>query len=129
MSDIASGAGEGSAETETFAQIGGLLDFYARRTPAAPALLAPGRPPLTYAVQSIGNIAREGQPVLPIDQTWLSLMLKECPTGITGSCNYKSELLDGLMVGEWMAELVTLLGTAVAQPDAPLGRLLDRRAT
>lgn len=34
---------------------------------------------------SIGNIAREGQPVLPIDQTWLSLMLKERPTGITGS--------------------------------------------
>lgn len=47
--------------------------------------------------------------------------------GITGSCNYKSEPLDGLMIGEWMAELVALLGTAVAQPDT-LGRLLDRRA-
>ncbi|UFW48280.1 MULTISPECIES: non-ribosomal peptide synthetase [Bradyrhizobium] len=77
---------------------------------------------------SIGNIAREGQPVLPIDQTWLSLMLKERPTGITGSCNYKSELLDGGMVGEWMEDLVALLVAASAQPNAPLGRLLARRA-
>ncbi|RXT47818.1 non-ribosomal peptide synthetase [Bradyrhizobium betae] len=80
------------------------------------------------AVQSIGNVAREGQPVLPIDQTWLSLMLKERPTGITGSCNYKRELLDGGMVGAWMEDLVALLGTAVTQPNTQLGRLLARRA-
>ncbi|WP_314959246.1 non-ribosomal peptide synthetase [Bradyrhizobium cosmicum] len=78
--------------------------------------------------QSIGNVAREGQPVLPIDQTWLSLMLKERPTGITGSCNYKSELLDGGTVSQWMEDLVALLRSAVAQPNTPLGRLLDRRA-
>lgn len=80
------------------------------------------------ATASIGNIAREGQPVLPIDQTWLSLMLKERPSGITGSCNYKGELLDGHMVGEWMEDLVALLVAALAQPNAPLGRLLARRA-
>ncbi|WP_441234056.1 amino acid adenylation domain-containing protein [Bradyrhizobium sp. 930_D9_N1_4] len=80
------------------------------------------------AMESIGNIAREGQPVLPIDQTWLSLMLKERPTGITGSCNYKGNMLDGRMVGEWMADLVALLGAAVAQPNTPLGRLVARRA-
>jgi hypothetical protein len=80
------------------------------------------------AVRSIGNVAREGQPVLPIDQTWLSLMLKERPTGITGSCNCKGELLDGGVVGAWMADLVALLEAAVAQPNTPLGRLLDRRA-
>lgn len=83
-------------------------------------------PDLTTA--SIGNIAREGQPVLPIDQTWLSLMLKERPSGITGSCNYKGELLDGHVVGEWMEDLVALLVAAIAQPNAPLGRLLVRRA-
>ncbi|MCK1346512.1 non-ribosomal peptide synthetase [Bradyrhizobium sp. CW11] len=77
---------------------------------------------------SIGNIAREGQPVLPIDQTWLSLMLKERPTGITGSCNYKSELLDGATVGQWMEDLLALLAAALAQPNTPLGRLLNRRA-
>src|SRR3954451_23796447 len=52
LSHIASVAGEDSdsagAETRTFADIGGLLDFYARKTPAAPALLAPGRPVLNY---------------------------------------------------------------------------------
>jgi hypothetical protein len=80
------------------------------------------------AVRSIGNVAREGQPVLPVDQTWLSLMLKERPTGITGSCNYKGELLDGHMVGAWMEDLVALLAAAIAQPSTPLGRLLDRRA-
>lgn len=80
------------------------------------------------ATDSIGNIAREGQPVLPIDQTWLSLMLKERPTGITGSCNYKRGLLDDHMVGTWMKDLVALLVAAVAEPNMPLGRLLARRA-
>jgi len=79
-------------------------------------------------VRSTGNVAREGQPVLPIDQTWLSLMLKERPTGITGSCNYKGDLLDGGMVGAWMEDLVALLAAAVAQPNTPLGQLLDRKA-
>lgn len=79
-------------------------------------------------VRSIGNIAREGQPVLPVDQTWLSLMLKERPTGITGSCNYKRDLLDGDMVGTWMEDLVALLAAALTQPNMPLARLLARRA-
>ncbi|WP_038972061.1 condensation domain-containing protein, partial [Bradyrhizobium genomosp. III] len=81
-----------------------------------------------FATGSIGNIAREGQPVLPIDQTWLSLMLKERPTGITGSCNYKHELLDGRRIGAWMEDLVALLGAAVAQPNTPLDGLLARNA-
>lgn len=91
----------------------------------------PLRQPLdlpNVAVRSIGNVAREGQPVLPVDQTWLSLMLKERPTGITGSCNYKGDLLDGGKVGTWMEDLVALLGAAITQPNTPLGRLLDRRA-
>ncbi|WP_234685757.1 non-ribosomal peptide synthetase [Bradyrhizobium monzae] len=91
----------------------------------------PLRQPLdlpNVAVRSIGNVAREGQPVLPVDQTWLSLMLKERPTGITGSCNYKSELFDGAMVGTWMEDLVALLGAAITQPNTPLERLLARRA-
>ncbi|MHC2328530.1 hypothetical protein ACVI3S_006550 [Bradyrhizobium diazoefficiens] len=66
--------------------------------------------------------------MLPIDQTWLSLMLKERPTGITGSCNYKGELLEARMVGEWIEDFVALLGAAAAQPNTPLDRLLDRRA-
>lgn len=66
--------------------------------------------------------------MLPIDQTWLSLMLKERPTGITGSCNYKTDLLDGVVIGAWMEDLVALLAAAVTQPNTPLDRLLERRA-
>ena len=70
-------AGEGSAETEISPRIGGVLDFCARRTPAAPpSSRRAGWPSESLdlpdiAVQSIGDIAREGQPVLPIDQIWL----------------------------------------------------------
>lgn len=66
--------------------------------------------------------------MLPIDQTWLSLMLKERPDRITGSCNYKRELLDGDTVAGWMEDLAALLGAAVAQPNTPLGQLLARKA-
>ena len=65
---------------------------------------------------------------VPIDQTWLSLMLKERPTGITGSCNYKRDLLDGGTVRAWLADLVALLEAAAAQPGTPLGQLLARKA-
>ena len=55
-------------------------------------------------------------------------MLKERPTGITGTCNYKRDLLDGGMVGTWMEDLVALLASAIARPNTPLDRLLPRRA-
>ncbi len=97
--------------------------YFTLQNPLRQPLDLPG-----VTVQSIGNVAREGQPVLPVDQTWLSLMLKERPTGITGSCNYKGELLDGGMVGAWMEDLVALLGAAIIQPNTPLDRLLARRA-
>jgi hypothetical protein len=80
------------------------------------------------AVRSIGNVAREGQPVLPIDQTWLSVMMKERPTGITGSCNYKRGLLDPRIVNDWMTDFIAILAGAVAQPEIPLGRLFKRAA-
>lgn len=52
MSDVTGPAPRESASTtaeaKIFADIGGLLDFHARKTPAAPALLAPGRPVLNY---------------------------------------------------------------------------------
>ncbi|MGY3504103.1 non-ribosomal peptide synthetase component F [Bradyrhizobium sp. USDA 4471] len=91
----------------------------------------PLRQPLdlpAVTVRSIGNVAREGQPVLPVDPTWLSLMLKERRTGITGTCNYKRDLLDGGRVGTWMEDLVALLASAIARPNTPLDRLLPRRA-
>ncbi|WP_409363512.1 amino acid adenylation domain-containing protein [Bradyrhizobium liaoningense] len=80
------------------------------------------------AVRSFGNVAREGQPVLPVDETWLSLMLKERPTGITGSCNYKRDLLGSGTIGAWMDDFFALLASGAAQPDIPLALLLKRKA-
>jgi hypothetical protein len=77
------------------------------------------------AVQSFGNVYREGQPVLPIDHAWLSLMLKERPSGITGSCNYKSNLFKRGAVTHWMKDFTMILSNAVANPEAPLRRLLN----
>jgi len=79
-------------------------------------------------VRSFGKIHREGQPVLPIDQTWLTLMLKERPSGITGSCAYKSELFAEETMTQWMEGYAAILASAVANPDKSLMRLLGRRA-
>jgi amino acid adenylation domain-containing protein len=76
-------------------------------------------------VQPFGNLYREGQPVLPINHTWLTLMLKERPSGITGSCNYKSSLFEPGAISQWMDDFATILTNAVANPKRELGRMLD----
>ncbi|MGY3602902.1 MULTISPECIES: amino acid adenylation domain-containing protein [unclassified Bradyrhizobium] len=91
----------------------------------------PLRQPLKFSdvkIRTLGSAYREGQPVLPVNQTWLSLMLKERQTGITGSCSYKRELFGHHVIPQWMEDLVVILTRAAAQPDAPLQRLLRRRA-
>ena len=77
------------------------------------------------AVQPFGNVYREGQPVLPIDHSWLSLMLKERPSGITGSCSYKTDLFKPGTVSRWTKDFVSILDKAVANPEVPIARLLD----
>jgi amino acid adenylation domain-containing protein len=77
------------------------------------------------AGQAFGNVYREGQPVLPVDHTWLSLMLKERPSGITGSCSYKSDRFKPGAVTHWMEDFTTILANAVANSEMPLRRLLD----
>jgi len=76
------------------------------------------------AVESFGN-ARFGQPALPIDRTWLTLMLKEGPSGIAGSCAYKDDLFGIGTVHQWMADYRTILAKAVADPQTSIGRLID----
>jgi amino acid adenylation domain-containing protein len=99
-----------------------------------PALLTQGcfvlqnavRRPLelrNLAVRSFGQTG-EGQPVLAIDQTWLTLMLKEGPSGISGSCGYKQDLLDTDTLQQWMADYATILSHAAADPERQLGRLM-----
>jgi hypothetical protein len=80
-------------------------------------------------VRSFGNIYREGQPVLPVDHTWLSLLLKERSTGITGSCNYKPDLLEHGTITRWMKDFISILNNAVTNSELPLGCLRDCRAT
>ncbi|MEN3287629.1 MAG: hypothetical protein V7634_1929, partial [Bradyrhizobium sp.] len=74
------------------------------------------------AVRSFGN-AGDGQPVLAIDQTWLTLMLKEGPSGIAGSCTYKDDLFETDTIHRWMADYAKILGRAAANPESLLGRL------
>ena len=52
-------------------------------------------------------------------------MLKERPSGIAGSCTYKSNLFERGAVVHWMKDFTTILGNAVANPEVPLGRLLN----
>jgi non-ribosomal peptide synthetase component F len=75
------------------------------------------------AVRSFGN-AYEGQPVLTIDQTWLTLMLKEGPSGIAGSCAYKDDLFDTDALHQWMADYRTILARAAADPERQIGQLI-----
>ena len=70
------------------------------------------------AVRSFGNAHREGQPVLPIDRAWLTLMLKETPSGIAGSCTYKVDLFEANTVQHWIAEYEAILAKAVANPES-----------
>lgn len=78
-------------------------------------------------VQPFGNFYREGQPVLPINHAWLTLMLKERPSGITGSYNYKSSLFKPGTVSRWMNDFVSILTNAAANPKRQLGRILESR--
>jgi non-ribosomal peptide synthetase component F len=71
--------------------------------------------------------ARDGQPVLPIDHTWMTLMLKEGPSGLAGSCLYKDELFRAETVRQWMADYEDILARAVASPEISVGRLIVER--
>jgi len=77
-------------------------------------------------MHSFGDVYREGQPVLPIDRTWLTVMLKERPSGITGACSYKAALVEADAVRHWMADYQQILVNAAANPKTPLGRLIGR---
>ena len=66
-----------------------------------------------------------GQRVLPVDRSWLSVVLKETPSGITGSCSYKDDLFEPDTLQHWIADYTTILAKAAANPETSLGRLAD----
>ena len=53
-------------------------------------------------------------------------MLKEKPSGITGSCTYKVGLFEANTLQNWIAEYQAILAKAVANPARSLGLLTDR---
>jgi amino acid adenylation domain-containing protein len=78
------------------------------------------------AVGSFGDIHREGQPRLPIDHTWLTVTLKEVPSGITGSWSYKKDLFETRNQKHWIADYKMILTKAAANPETPVGQLIGR---
>jgi acyl-CoA synthetase (AMP-forming)/AMP-acid ligase II/acyl carrier protein len=67
----------------------------------------------------------ERQRAMPIDPSWLRLTFRETPSGITGACRYKHELLERAGFKHWVADYKTILTKAVANPRISLGRLAD----
>jgi amino acid adenylation domain-containing protein len=78
------------------------------------------------AVRSFGTVYREGQPVLPIDHTWLTVMLKERASGMTGSCGYKEDFFTASTIQSWLVDYQKILAQAAANPETSLGRLVGR---
>jgi hypothetical protein len=63
--------------------------------------------------------------VLPVDRTSLTLMLKERPGGITGSCNYKQEVFEAGTIRNWLGQYRAILAKAATNPETSLDRLLS----
>jgi amino acid adenylation domain-containing protein len=74
-------------------------------------------------VHSFGNVYREGEPVLPIDRTWLTVALKQRPSGLTGACSYREDRFEADAGRNWMAEFREILRKIAANPERSLGRL------
>jgi len=67
----------------------------------------------------------DGQRALPIDRTWVSVMMKESSSGLVGSCSTKSDLLEPKIVKRWGKDYSAILARAAANPELSLGRLTD----
>jgi len=78
------------------------------------------------AVGPFGDIHREGQPRLPIDHTWLTVTLKEAPSGIIGLWSYKKDLFEANNQKHWIADYRMILTKAAANPETPVGQLIGR---
>jgi non-ribosomal peptide synthetase component F len=76
------------------------------------------------AVRPFAN--QDGQAAMPIDSTWISLALKEIPSGIAGRCHYKEDLFEPNIRQHWIADYKTILAKAAAKPKTLLGCLLER---
>jgi acyl-CoA synthetase (AMP-forming)/AMP-acid ligase II/acyl carrier protein len=82
------------------------------------------RRPVKLPDMTVGPFGyQEGRSVMPIDRAWLSMTLKETPSGITGICGHKNDLFEPSTVRDWIADYTAILAKAAANPNAQLGRL------
>lgn len=77
------------------------------------------------SIRSFGDVHREGQLVMPVDRTWLTMLLRVTSSGIIGSCSCKTELIEPITLQGWLADYRTILANAAANPETSLGRLGD----
>ncbi len=66
---------------------------------------------------------REGQSVMPIGRTRLTMTLNETPSGIIGSCSYNSTSFPGQC---WVEDYKAILAAAAANPGKSIGGFADR---
>ncbi|WGR95254.1 hypothetical protein MTX20_15090 [Bradyrhizobium sp. ISRA435] len=62
---------------------------------------------------------------MPIDRAWLSITLKDTPSGITGICGRKDDLFEPNTVQNWITDYTAILANAAANPNEQLSRLID----
>ena len=67
----------------------------------------------------------EGQPIMPLDSTWLTMTLKETPTGVIGTCRYKNNLVEPNAGQHWTRDYKAILREIATNPKTSLGRLLQ----
>ena len=60
------------------------------------------------------------QKLLTLEKKKLQSALKDVDASLS--------VLGGCVVGEWMNDYLSILASAAARPNVPLGRLLDRKA-
>lgn len=107
-------AEEHDLDPESLIQVYFVLQIAFRRPAKLPGVV----------VQPFGY--REGQSVMPVDRTRLTMTLNETPSGIIGSCSYKS---DPLHKQRWVEDYCAIIAAAAANPRQRLGRFVDRLKT
>ena len=104
---------EHKLDPESLIQVYFVLQIAFRRPAKLPGIV----------VQPFGY--REGQSVMPVDRTKLTMTLNETPSGIIGSCSYKSDLHKQ----RWVEDYCAIIAAAAASPGQRLARFADRLKT
>ena len=99
-------ADEAGLDPELFIQAYFVLQIAFRRPIKLPGIIAR---PFGY---------REGQSVMPLDRTWLTMTLNETPSGMIGACSYSNALCNGR---RWVDDYKAILAKAAANPKKPIG--------